>query len=223
MSPRTFAGATLGARFDAALAYAVDAHRLDVRKVSNVPYVGHLLGVCSLVLENGGDEVEASAALLHDVAEDHGGTETLAEVERRCGPEVRAIVENCSDSFEPEGAEKKPWLERKQRYIAHLAALAGAPEGNESTLLVSAADKLYNLRTIRDDRVRLMPDGDSVYERFSAKKWGTLWYYRALADVYGRFPGRHRAILARELDVLVDELSGGRSAGELLHRYEHNA
>jgi (p)ppGpp synthase/HD superfamily hydrolase len=204
-------------RFDAALDFAVEAHRHDVRKVSNVPYIAHLLGVCSIVLENGGGEVEAAAALLHDVAEDHGGRAALLEVERRCGPEVAGIVEACSDSLEPEGARKVAWLERKRAYVAHLAELAARPDG-EPTLLVSAADKLYNLRSIHDDALRLQPDGDRVYARFNAGKWGSLWYYRALADVYLRAEGRHRFI-ARELSELVESMAGGRSAAELLALY----
>lgn len=201
--------------FDAALAYAVSAHRHDARKVSNVPYLAHLLGVCSLVLENGGDEDEAAAALLHDVAEDHGGHAALLEVERCCGPRVREIVAACSDSFEAEGAQKAPWLERKLNYIDHLRRLAGTPAG-EPVLLVSASDKLYNLRSIRDDRQRAGARADDVYERFSAKKWGTLWYYRALADLYEAYPGRHRAVVAKDLSALADELAAGRSAPELL-------
>jgi GTP pyrophosphokinase len=207
----------LAERFDAALAYALDAHRHDVRKVSNVPYVAHLLGVCAIVLENGGDEVEAAAALLHDVAEDHGGYQALAEVERRCGADVRAIVAACSDSFEPEGARKPSWLARKQQYIARLGGVADAPEGR-SVLLVSAADKLYNLRSIRDDGLRPEFAGDRVYARFKAGKWGSLWYYRALADIYVRFDGRHRYI-AGELERLADRLAEGRSAAELLELY----
>jgi (p)ppGpp synthase/HD superfamily hydrolase len=211
----------LGERFDAALAFAVETHRHDARKVSNVPYVAHLLGVCSLVLENGGDEVEACAALLHDAAEDHGGRPMLAEIERRFGSAVAAIVENCSDSFEEAGATKAPWLDRKQAYIAHLASLARKADG-EPTLLVSAADKLYNLRSIRDDALRLdaggEPAGDRVYARFRAGKWGSLWYYRALADVYASVDGRHR-LLGIELGALVDGLSGRKDAAELLARY----
>jgi len=186
-----------------------------------VPYLAHLLGVCALVLENGGDEIEACAALLHDVAEDHGGYAALAEVERRCGLEVSAIVEACSDSFAAEGAPKAPWLARKQQYIERLEREAHAAEG-PSILLVSAADKLYNFRSIRDDRLRAQPDGDSVYHRFNAKKWGTLWYYRALADVYERVPGRHRFI-SRELAELVDDLSETLGKDELLSRYRSEA
>jgi (p)ppGpp synthase/HD superfamily hydrolase len=179
--------------------------------------LAHLLGVCAIVLENGGDEIEACAALLHDVAEDHGGYAALAEVERRCGLEVSAIVEACSDSFTAEGAAKAPWLGRKQQYIERLEHHARSTEG-QSILLVSAADKLYNFRSIRDDRLRAQPDGDSVYQRFNAKKWGTLWYYRTLADVYERVPGRHRFI-SRELGALVDELSEALGTDELLRRY----
>jgi GTP pyrophosphokinase len=214
---RAAAPVPLGQLFDDALLYAVEGHRHDVRKVSNVPYVAHLLGVCSIVLENGGSEIEAAAALLHDLAEDHGGLETLRAIEGRFGPEVSGIVAGCSDSFEAEGAKKAPWLERKQAYITHLAMLARDPR-NEPVLLVSASDKLYNLRSIRDDMLRLQPNGDEVYRRFSAGKWGTLWYYRTLADVYATVEGRHRFV-ARELSDLAVALADGRSARELLAMY----
>ncbi|MFP4693364.1 MAG: hypothetical protein ACLFM2_05825 [Halothece sp.] len=50
---------TLSSRFDRALTFASDLHRDQVRKGSNIPYISHLLGVCSLVLEYGGDEDSA--------------------------------------------------------------------------------------------------------------------------------------------------------------------
>ena len=135
-------------RFDRGLAYAVDVHRGDLRKSTAVPYVAHLLGVCSIVLENGGDEDEAIAALLHDAAEDHGGHEQLKTIAARFGPEVAQIVAECSDALVEEGADKGEWLERKRRYIAHLRSIGAVRPG---TLLVSAADKLYNLRSIHAD------------------------------------------------------------------------
>jgi (p)ppGpp synthase/HD superfamily hydrolase len=202
-------------RFDLALAYANALHRGDTRKGSKVPYIAHLLGVCSLILENGGDENEAIAGLLHDAAEDHGGAPQVAQIAKFFGPEVARIVEECSDSLVGDArAGKAPWFERKVAYLAHLKTIGPS---RPSTFLVSCADKLYNLRSIDDDLHR--PDvGESVYERFNAKKEGTLWYYRELAGLFRAFPGR-LDLMAAQLAALAGELSGGRSATELLEAY----
>ena len=205
----------LGERFDQATQYAIEVHRRDTRKATTVPYVAHLFGVCALVLENGGGEDEAIGALLHDAAEDHGGRPRLEDIEQRFGSRVATIVEGCSDSLEPEGAKKKPWLARKLLYVAHVEQ--AAPE-NEPTLLVSAADKVHNLRTIREDLIRAGGD-DRVFLRFSGRKWGTLWYYRALADAFARHPGRH-GHLTLELAQTIGDLSGGRNAAALLKLFE---
>ncbi|MFY9780503.1 MAG: HD domain-containing protein, partial [Candidatus Baltobacteraceae bacterium] len=195
-------------RFDLALAYANALHRGDLRKHTAVPYVAHLLGVCSLVLENGGDESEAIAALLHDAAEDHGGAAQIAQIAKFFGDDVARIVQECSDSLvDASRVAKAPWFERKTAYVAHLRSIAPS---RPQTLLVSCADKLYNLRSIDDDLRR--PDvGERVYQRFSGKKSGTLWYYRELADVFLAVPGRH-GFLASELAALAGRLGGGRSA-----------
>ena len=182
-------------RFDQALAYALHVHRCDLRKSTAVPYAGHLLGVCSIVLENGGNEDEAIAA--------------------RFGPEVTQIVAECSDALVEEGADKGEWLARKQWYIARLRSIGAVRPG---TMLVSAADKLYNLRSIHAD-LRRPEVGDAVFKRFSGSKWGTLWYYRTLADLYSGFAGRHASI-ATNLAELIGEMGGGRSSDELLALHE---
>src|SRR5262249_24581808 len=129
----------LGERFEEALRFAAATHRSQVRKGSGIPYVGHLLGVCSLVIEDGGDEDEASAALLQDADEDQGGERMLDEIRRRFGDVVAAIVAACSDTFE---SPKPPWKARKQSYLEHL------DNQSESVLRVSLADKLFNARAI---------------------------------------------------------------------------
>lgn len=178
-------------RFLEALDYAAKLHALQTRKGTDTPYVAHLLGVCALVIEHGGGEDEAIAALLHDAPEDQGGLRTLVEIRTRFGERVAAIVEACSDTLE---TTKPAWRARKERYLAHLEH-ADAP-----TRLVSAADKLYNARTVLDD---LRTIGDAVFERFTGRKEGTLWYYRALADRFARLGPR---ALAEELGRVVDEM-----------------
>lgn len=159
---------TLGERYREALGFAFELHRAQERKGSGVPYVAHIIGVSSLVLEYGGDEEEAIAGLLHDAVEDQGGAAMLQTIEARFGARVAAIVAGCSDS---QGEPKPPWRARKESYLAHLRA------ASVSTQLVSACDKLYNARTIVAD---LRREGAGVWTRFSGGKEGTLWYYRAL-------------------------------------------
>jgi (p)ppGpp synthase/HD superfamily hydrolase len=132
----------LGPRFLKAFLFAAEKHAGQVRKASTTPYIAHLMGVASLTLEFGGDEDMAIAALLHDVVEDCGGAPMLREVKKRFGSRVAKIVDGCTDSdVEP----KPPWRERKENYIRHLKDADG------ETRLVSAADKLNNVRSILSD------------------------------------------------------------------------
>jgi GTP pyrophosphokinase len=189
----------LGERFEEALRFAAAAHRSQARKGSGIPYVGHLLGVCSLVIEDGGDEDEAIAALLHDAPEDQGGEPMLDEIRRRFGDSVAAIVAACSDTFE---SPKPPWRARKESYLEHL------DDQPESVLRVSLADKLFNARAILRDYLVV---GDELWDRFQAGSNGQLWYYRKLADRFVTLlPGR----MAGELVAVVDELERAVDARE---------
>ena len=178
--------------FAEALRYTAELHRTQTRKGGDIPYLGHLLSVASLVIEAGGSESQAIAALLHDAAEDQGGELTLAEIGRKFGPEVAEIVAQCSDTFED---PKPPWQERKQRYIDHLG------EASEDTILVSLADKLDNARAIlRDYREH----GDELWQRFSVHDPEKhLWYYSSLLKVYKQ---RNTTWLVAELERVLDEL-----------------
>ena len=181
----------LSDRFEQALQFAATTHRSQVRKGSGIPYIGHLLGVCSLVIEDGGDEDEAIAALLHDAAEDQGGEEMLDEIRRRFGDRVATIVAACSDTFE---SPKPPWRARKGSYLEHLE------QQPKSVLRVSLADKLFNARAILRDYLVV---GDELWARFQSGRDGQLWYYRELADRFMTLlPGR----MAGELATVVDDL-----------------
>ena len=158
-------------RFDDALVYASDLHREQTRKGSDIPYVTHLLGVAALVGEAGGSEDQVIAALLHDAVEDQGGLPVLDDIRRRLGGAVFEMVKSCTDSVE---TPKPPWRPRKEAYVAHVA------EAEPDALLVSIADKLYNSRTIL---LNLRIEGNSVWDRFTGKRDGSLWYYRALSRV----------------------------------------
>ena len=192
----------LGPRFQRAFRYAAKKHEGQARKSTAVPYLSHLMAVTSLVLEAGGDEDMAIAALLHDVVEDCGGMPRLREIRRLFGPRVANIVEGCTDSF----VDPKPeWLVRKTAYIE------AAKHADDETRLVSASDKLHNARTILAD---FRNHGDAIWVRFNGKKEGTLWYYRALSDEYAKKPNR----ITRELEVAVQELErlikAGAKAGD---------
>jgi (p)ppGpp synthase/HD superfamily hydrolase len=181
----------LGPRLQGAFRYAAEKHAGQTRKQTAVPYLSHLMAVASLVLEAGGDEDMAIAALLHDVVEDCGGTPRLREIRRQFGPRVAKIVEGCTDSF---GEPKAEWVERKKDYLREVK------HADVETRLVSASDKLHNVRTILAD---YRQDGEAIWPRFSGKKEGTLWYYRALSDEFRRrSPNR----ITRELEIVVAEL-----------------
>ena len=189
-------GMKITVRFEQALSFAVGLHRDQFRKGGELPYIGHLLGVCSIALENGADEDEAIAALLHDSIEDQaetfGGADKLREhIRSEFGEKVLMIVEGCTDA---EKIPKPPWRERKEKYIAHLAH---APA---TVLLVSASDKLYNARAILQD---LRETGDAVWSRFTGRKDGTLWYYRALSAA---FQAHGETPLRQELERTVHDL-----------------
>ena len=159
----------LSPRFVDAVAYAAAVHAQQVRKQTTIPYISHLLGVSSLALEYGADEDEAIAALLHDAVEDHGPSH-IAIIREKFGERVLEIVLGCTDA---EGEPKPPWRERKQRYLAHLE------HASASIHLVSACDKLHNLRSIvRDYRA----SGEALWPRFKAGRDGVVWYYEQLAE-----------------------------------------
>jgi len=183
-------------RFHEALAYASELHAAQVRKATTIPYIAHLLAVASIVLEAGGSEDEAIAALLHDGPEDQGGLTTLEDIRRRFGNNVADVVAACSDTFDD---PKPPWEERKRSYIVHLRT------AGRSTLLVSAADKLHNARaTLRD----LQQQGNIVWERFSAAPTDIIQNYRNLLGAYeaGESDERRMPIIAELRDV-VDKMS----------------
>ncbi len=181
----------LGERFARALQLAFELHREQTRKGSAIPYFGHLLGVTSIVIETGGSEDEAIAALLHDAAEDQGGFATLERIRDEFGGPVAKIVEECSDSF---GDPKPPWRQRKQDYLSHLET------ASEASLHVSLADKLHNMRTIVVDYRDI---GEELWTRFNAERDEVLWYYRSLAATFAR---RRPGALATELGESVGEL-----------------
>lgn len=162
----------LSNRFEQALVYATQIHANQVRKSSGIPYISHLLSVAALVLEDGGDEDEAIAALLHDSIEDCGGAETRQAILALFGERVTYIVDGCTES---DTIPKPPWRDRKLLYLQKMR------NASPSVLRVSMADKLHNARSTLADFNR---HGDAVWHKFNAGKEGTLWFYHSLSEIY---------------------------------------
>ena len=188
----------LGARFSAALLWAVELHAQQQRKVTGTPYVGHLLAVTGVALQCGANEDEAIAAVLHDALEDQGRPGLSDEIAARFGAEVLSIVEGCSDTTV---RPKPPWQQRK---LAYLQRLETAPP---SVRLVKAADALDNCRCLLRDYRTL---GEALWQHFRGGRDGTLWYHRSVVDILRRGGSTP---LVEELARAVAELekvAGGR-------------
>lgn len=186
----------VGKRFRDALVWAAELHEDQTRKGGNIPYVGHLIGVSAIVLEHGGNEDQAIAALLHDALEDQAHKMSAGEIRARFGDTVERIVEACTDGDPEEQLDrnKAKWRVRKEKYIAAMATKP--PEA----IIVSMADKLYNARAILEDYRAI---GEPLWSRFTTGRDGTLWYYTALVAAFESF-GHDR--LWGELSRTVSEL-----------------
>lgn len=182
----------LGELFDDALEFASTAHRSQARKGTTIPYVSHLLSVAALVLEDGGDETEAIAGLLHDVVEDQSGAPRLEEIRVKFGAAVAHIVDACSDT---EQTPKPPWSSRNEDYIAHLA------DEDPAELRVPLADKLHNCRSLLTDYRSF---GDDLWLRFNAGRDDQIWYYNQLVTTYR--PSTSGRLLD-EFERVVEELT----------------
>lgn len=181
----------LSTRFEQALVYATQLHATQIRKGGDIPYVSHLLSVAALVLEDGGDEDEAIAGLLHDAVEDGGSAEIREAILVKFGERVVSIVDRCTESCT---IPKPPWRDRKLRYIEQMR------HASPSVLRVSMADKLHNARSILADRDR---EGDAVWDKFKGGKAGTLWFYRSLLEIYQQGGSN---FLVSEIERIVDRL-----------------
>jgi len=182
-------------RFVGAVALASQLHAGQRRQGTDIPYIAHLLVVTGLVIEDGGGEDEAIAALLHDAIEDAGGVATRDAIAERFGARVAAIVEACSDTLDP-GAHE-PWLERKRRYLEHLPQIT-----DEGVLRVALADKVHNARSIVRDYRR---EGHALWEHFGRRTArDQLWYFGCLLEFFER---RCPGPLTEDLRHSVGELA----------------
>ncbi len=182
-------------RFQKAFDFSLKLHGSQLRKDSNVPYMSHLLAASALVLENGGGEDEAIAALLHDAVEDQGGKDTLKKIEEQFGLIVSQIVIHCSDTLQ---TPKPPWKEIKQAYLSKLNQMP------VSSRLVSLADKVHNARSILLD---YHLNGDDLWERFRAGKYEVLWYYNAMLEKFKEIDDPSHRRLMIEFSMTIKELN----------------
>jgi (p)ppGpp synthase/HD superfamily hydrolase len=174
--------------------FASELHRKQLRKETTIPYISHLLAVCGLVIECGGTEDQAIAALLHDAVEDQGGQPTLAKIKSRYGDVVAEIVSDCTDAWTD---PKPPWRARKEAYIA------GLPTKPARSLLVSLADKVHNVDTVLRDYQLV---GEALWDRFNGGRAGTIWNYQSLSAVFSEtLP----CPLSDRFSRLVRQLPGG--------------
>jgi (p)ppGpp synthase/HD superfamily hydrolase len=182
----------LSDRFLDALSLAFALHKDQRRKASETPYFAHLMTVSALVMENGGNEDQVIAALLHDAVEDAGGLDTLNKIKEEFGDQVAYLVDACTDSYTQ---PKREWETRKIDYLEKLRS------ASEDVILISLADKIHNARSILRD---LHLSGESTWDKFKGKKSGTLWYFQALAKIFEDAPF---PVLQKEFRNLVDEIS----------------
>lgn len=190
----------LGDRFSRAVDYARILH-IERRKGSDIPSMAHLLGVASLVMGEAGHstvpvtEDMVIAALLHDAVEDHGGTPRLKDIEYSFGANVGRMVEGLSDTLAEDSNQKEPWEQRKEAYLERLRSEPADVQ------LISAADKLYNARTILDDYRKIGPE---VWKRFKRGRDLQIRYFDSLLEIF-KTSGSNRIV--EELERVVAELT----------------
>jgi (p)ppGpp synthase/HD superfamily hydrolase len=185
-------------RFQDAFGLAFTLHAKQKRKGTDIPYISHLMGVTALVLEDGGDEDQAIAALLHDAVEDQGGLKTLEDIRQKFGHHVAEIVDGCSDAYTH---PKPPWKQRKQAYLEHLQ------QASPAIVRVSLADKLHNARSIHAD---LQRNGASTWMRFNGGRDGTLWYYRSLIDIFRELSSSPMVAELQRVVQAIDAIPEGK-------------
>ena len=176
-----------------AYVYSYKLHKKQTRKGSNIPYFTHLSSVSNLIIENNGTTTQAIAGLLHDAVEDQGGAKTLAAIKRKFGPKVAKIVDQCSDTtIKP----KPPWKTRKIKYIKDIK------NKTQDTLLVSLCDKYHNANCILSDYQKV---GEEIWDRFTASKQETLWYYESLYKEFKKYLKNHLELIKAYKNA-VDEM-----------------
>lgn len=194
-------------RLTAGFDKAARLHANHARKGIGTPYLSHLLGVASFIIEYGGDEDDVIAGLLHDAVEDCGGLPMLNEIRREFGDTVADTVAQCSDSVTEDAGDKAEWIDRKRAYVA------AVPSKSARARFVTACDKLHNATAIlTDHRLGIGADGTTVWDRFGGKspEQVVAYYSAMLVALQGRV---NQQLWARLADT-VTALEMGLAANE---------
>ena len=174
---------------DLAIEVAAKAHRDQLRKGTDLPYVCHPFAVGLILTQAGCTEDVVVAGILHDTVEDT--PLTLADIEQKFGADVARIVAGCS---EPD--KSGSWEDRKRHTLDLIR------EAPLDVCTVVCADKLHNVRSILAERSVI---GDKVWDRFRRGREKQVWYYRGLVASMES----HDGPLFRELREAVDALVNG--------------
>ncbi|MFM7124147.1 MAG: HD domain-containing protein [Actinomycetes bacterium] len=172
-------------------------HTGHVRKKTTIPYISHLMAVSALVLEHGGTQKQAEAALLHDILEDTPCTYEI--VKRKVGKKVADIVQACTHVENDGEKSLANWKARKQIYLDHLVEA----DHNHDAILVALADKTHNAEATFRDWVRHDRNNDWFGSVFNAPFEYQQWWYHGLLDAFKHLPVP-QTLLARFEFVVVE-------------------
>jgi (p)ppGpp synthase/HD superfamily hydrolase len=155
----------LSKRFFRATEWAAAHHAARPRRGPTTPSLGQVLGIASLVLEDGGTEREAIAAMVLDAVGD--AELPIDELQARFGKKVARLLGRCA-------AERADADGRVARV---------ASEDDASVRRVLAADTLRELRELVADLRRA---GSITFARFTHQPAEQLDHYQALVDALTR-------------------------------------
>jgi (p)ppGpp synthase/HD superfamily hydrolase len=179
--------------YEEALRMAARAHRSQVRKGTDLPYITHPVHVSAILQRHGFPRDTVIAALLHDVVEDQDVS--LAEIETSFGTVVAEIVDALSEDKSDAAGETRPWHVRKAEAVDKIR------NGSSAAAAVKAADVLHNAQSILYD---LRQDGSKVWKRFNRGPEQMLGYYGRIAVLVRTKLGGHP--LVHELEAALAEL-----------------
>ncbi len=155
---------------DQAFAFAAKKHSQQFRKGNRALYISHPMAVASFVMECGGSEEQAAAALLHDVIEDCDVKES--ELANRFSPAIATLVSEVSEKLK---GNKYTWDERKQDYIQQVS------QASNQAKLIALCDKYHNLSSFIRDIKAL---GPGAWVIFSQPPDKIFWYYKEMFQVF---------------------------------------
>lgn len=187
-----------------AFTFAARAHRGQVRKGTDIPYLIHLIRTWGYVSRMTDDSEEQMAALLHDVLEDT--SVTSKEVRGIFGSAVAELVEGMSENKRDERLPGETWVIRKQETIWKLKERL-TEEKARGLIHIALADKLANLYSMMYE---YRNKGEQLWEKFNQKdKKLHAWYYKELGGVFDTyFSGGQEAELVNEYWSYYKEVFG---------------